>query len=705
MTRYFAQNTPRAGLEHMMMSVPGFQKRGGGMMILSRFCYKPEDVDCRYCLHYRRRSCQVRTCPYIAERLKSGAIEYLDLILEYFGHIPHAGLHKRIQAVEHWSGPDQAVLHTVSVHLRSRFADRVWDDAPPGYLAALYLLASKERLWQPALPALSHDSIDFSRIVSKPHGFAIQDYPIFYSARRLYDLKSPMEAEDLAHPKLVSDLDFHNIIYATMIARYGKAVMDASKLQLIKKYAEQGKFDILLVFMFDRLGRKSDETPFVVEWFTKKGVRVWSVQEGEQRFESHTDRLTNYIRFWQADGESQKTSMRTKTALGQMVEEGRFRGGNAPYGYRLEKSGILNKRKHEVYMLVIDEDEARVVRMMFDLCISSGYGRWRLANFLNDHGIKNRKGQNWHDASVGGILHNPLYKGILRSGETYAGPFEALQIIAPDQFDLAQKLMLERTNERKERRTVPLNTAGQSLLSGNIFCGHCGGRLVLTTNGTTTRLADGTPVHKKRIRYVCYNKTRRRQECTGQTGYTMHILDGIVTEVLHQVFDKMQGASNDMIVGSAVQKQMAMIRSELQRARAENTKANKEYESLKSEVLKAIQGKSALPQDVLTEMLEDTRQKVLSTSERITTLTAELNDGNSKIEEMKAEFNRIVSWSKIFDESPMEVKKMICGYIIKKVSVFRDYRVKIEFNINVEQFLNGIDSIDECATYELPMAQ
>ena len=469
--------------------------------------------------------------------------------------------------------------------------------------------------------------------------------------------------------------------------------------------AEQGKFDILLVFMFDRLGRKSDETPFVVEWFTKKGVRVWSVQEGEQRFESHTDRLTNYIRFWQADGESQKTSMRTKTALGQMVEEGRFRGGNAPYGYRLEKSGILNKRKHEVYMLVIDEDEARVVRMMFDLCISSGYGRWRLANFLNDHGIKNRKGQNWHDASVGGILHNPLYKGILRSGETYAGPFEALQIIAPDQFDLAQKLMLERTNERKERRTVPLNTTGQSLLSGNIFCGHCGGRLVLTTNGTTTRLADGTPVHKKRIRYVCYNKTRRRQECTGQTGYTMHILDGIVTEVLHQVFDKMQGASNDMIVGSAVQKQMAMIRSELQRARAENTKANKEYESLKAEVLKAIQGKSALPQDVLTEMLEDTRQKVLSTSERITTLTAELNDGNSKIEEMKAEFNRIVSWSKIFDESPMEVKKMICGYIIKKVSVFRDYRIKIEFNINVEQFLNGIDSIDECDTYELPMAQ
>lgn len=261
MTRYFAQNTPRAGLEHMMMSVPGFQKRGGGMMILSRFCYKPEDVDCRYCLHYRRRSCQVRTCPYIAERLKSGAIEYLDLILEYFGHIPHAGLHKRIQAVEHWSGPDQAVLHTVSVHLRSRFADRVWDDAPPGYLAALYLLASKERLWQPALPALSHDSIDFSRIVSKPHGFAIQDY------------------------KACAD--------------------DRVKLQRIRKAVEQGEFDILLVFMYDRLGRNLNETPFIAEWFTKKGIHVWSVYEGEIIDGVDAERMLDYIRFWQTD-EAQK---------------------------------------------------------------------------------------------------------------------------------------------------------------------------------------------------------------------------------------------------------------------------------------------------------------------------------------------------------------------------------------------------------------
>ena len=491
----------------------------------------------------------------------------------------------------------------------------------------------------------------------------------------------------------------------TGVSGYKVSADDRDKLQLIKKQAEQGKFDILLVFMFDRLGRKSDETPFVVEWFVKHGVRVWSVNEGEQRFESHTDRLTNYIRYWQADGESQKTSIRTKTALSQMVLEGRFRGGKTPYGYHLEKSGILNKRKHEVNRLVIDDEEAEIVRMMFDLCVSSGYGKFRLAHFLNDHGIRNRKGETWHDATIGAILHNPLYKGILRSGETYSEPFEELQIIKPELFDMAQSLMTERTNENKEYRTLPLNTTGQSLLSGNIFCGHCGGRLTLTTNGKVYRQADGTPLKKKRIRYVCYNRTRHRAECDGQTGYTMHILDDIVVNILHQVFDKMKSATSDMIVGNACQKQLALLQGDLKRARTENTKANTDYESLKAEVLKAVQGKSALPMEVLNEVLEETRQRVLDTSRRVTELTLELENENSKMSEMQAEFDRIASWSEIFDSSDIATKKMICGYIIKKVRVYRDYRLSVEFNINVEQFLNGIDSVEQADCFEQAMAQ
>ena len=71
MTKYFSQDTPLAGLERMMMSVPGFQKRGGGMMVLCRFHYKKEDVDCAYCQSYMRHTCQASVCPYIPERLEA----------------------------------------------------------------------------------------------------------------------------------------------------------------------------------------------------------------------------------------------------------------------------------------------------------------------------------------------------------------------------------------------------------------------------------------------------------------------------------------------------------------------------------------------------------------------------------------------------------------------------------------------------------
>ena len=60
---------------------------------------------------------------------------------------------------------------------------------------------------------------------------------------------------------------------------YKVSADDLVKLQRIRKAAEQGEFDILLVFMYDRLGRNLNETPFIAEWFTKKGIHVWSVYE------------------------------------------------------------------------------------------------------------------------------------------------------------------------------------------------------------------------------------------------------------------------------------------------------------------------------------------------------------------------------------------------------------------------------------------
>ena len=86
------------------------------------------------------------------------------------------------------------------------------------------------------------------------------------------------------------------------ISGYNKKLEDRDVLQEIKTDALKEEFDILLVFMFDRLGRREDETPFIVEWFVKQGIEVWSTQEGQQRFDSRADKLINYIRYWQSGG-------------------------------------------------------------------------------------------------------------------------------------------------------------------------------------------------------------------------------------------------------------------------------------------------------------------------------------------------------------------------------------------------------------------
>ena len=63
------------------------------------------------------------------------------------------------------------------------------------------------------------------------------------------------------------------------VSGFKVSAKDRDAIQDIQKEATLGTFDILLVFMFDRLGRKDDETPFVVEWLHSNGIEVWSAEE------------------------------------------------------------------------------------------------------------------------------------------------------------------------------------------------------------------------------------------------------------------------------------------------------------------------------------------------------------------------------------------------------------------------------------------
>ena len=79
-----------------------------------------------------------------------------------------------------------------------------------------------------------------------------------------------------------------NIVYELQeegVSGHKVRAENRDKIQRVKELAKQKKFDIFLVFLFDRIGRIADETPFVVEWLINNGIHVWSTQEGEQKIE------------------------------------------------------------------------------------------------------------------------------------------------------------------------------------------------------------------------------------------------------------------------------------------------------------------------------------------------------------------------------------------------------------------------------------
>lgn len=458
------------------------------------------------------------------------------------------------------------------------------------------------------------------------------------------------------------------------------------KIQKVKELAKQKKFDILLVFMFDRIGRIADETPFVVEWLINAGIRVWSTQEGEQKIESHTDRLTNYIRYWQADGESQKTSIRTATRLAQITEEGHYSGRGCPYGYRLVKKGRVNKKGIPLNDLEIDEEEAGVVRLIFHKYVNEGYGPQRIANYLREIGCKNRKGKNWHPSTIRGILRNPIYIGILRCGEARSQVIPELVIVESSIFERAQNISEQRSGLHEETRNIPLNTRGRSLLAGNIFCGHCGARLSITTNGKGRPRADGTD--SIRMRYVCQTKTRTHGDCDGQTGYTVHLVDDPIDQLIQQLLRRLGGFSASEAVEQAYQQHISEKRAIVQRAQREAAKTEKDLQNLQREILKALNGESSIDLSILNDMAKGLKAKQ---EEQIAALNAAQDEESEEyniVQQMQGTYNQFVEWADVYESATMETKKMIAAQLIKRVEVYEGYKFKVELALTAKQFLD-----------------
>lgn len=475
------------------------------------------------------------------------------------------------------------------------------------------------------------------------------------------------------------------------VSGYKVSAENRDAIQELKDAAMKDEFDILLVFMFDRIGRIDDETPFVVEWFAKHGIEVWSVQEGQQRFDNHVDKLMNYLRYWQASGESQKTSMRIKNSMGQMEIAGLYTGGAVKFGYHLVDSGLVNKKGQPIKKYEIDEAEAEVLRMIDDMTVHKGYGSWRMADYLNKHGYTTHTGGKFTSMKISRILRDPYYCGFLEDGKT-SEALQKLKIRSTDTYEQILCILEQRNHKNEEKRHIALRTKGKAMLSGNIFCAHCGGRLTTIRYRDHYTRADGSEYSVDQIKYSCYHKSRKLCKCDGQTTYQADRVDEVICQIIRQIFSCMQGAPEEEKLQMLFKKQMAGNRATQKKLSLELEKNKEQLSKLQLEIGKTLTGDSIYSPEDLSQAIQTLKSRIAEAEKQLQALQEEEAEKKRGIDLITPAYNQFKSWADEFDTATIEQKKMIACQLFKRIEVGRDYKITVELNMTYQQFCSEWDN-------------
>lgn len=458
----------------------------------------------------------------------------------------------------------------------------------------------------------------------------------------------------------------------------------------IRAMAERKEFDVLLVFMFDRLGRREDETPFLVQWFIEHGIEVWSTREGQQRLENRVDKLMNFIRFWQAGGESEKTSIRVKAAHMQMTEDGIWRGGRCPYGYRLVRKGRLGKKKRELWDLEIDPITGPQVQKVFEMACKEGIGNTRIANYMNEHYPNPNK--IWTKTAVLTMLRNPIYTGRMHMNDILSEPIEELRLISDDDFQFTQIAIKSRIQSRYAWRHQTDNSHipegrtktsvfGASLLAGILWCSHCHHKLV------GSYCCKQLPTHAYyRPIYRCYNGSIDAKQCDGQTVYSARKIEKAVLEIVRDYFRSFQSSVDTVWKEQARRQLRTKTQAQVREYERNLEKLQKQQKALQQEVLKSLTRESSYDSATLQTLLADVKEQMEEAENALLQCEHDKVNEEAKLQYLATQYRNIRDWAEVFDQASTDEKKMILSRIIERIEVDRNYHLTIHFFVTTEDF-------------------
>lgn len=289
--------------------------------------------------------------------------------------------------------------------------------------------------------------------------------------------------------------------------------------QEMMKYVEDYSVSTLIVKDLSRLGREYSYMGRLQDFiFPAYDVRFIAINDdvdsarGENDFAVFKNVFNDYY--------AKDTSKKIRAVVKMRGEAGEHLASNPPYGYIKDPQ---DKKKW-----IVDEEAAKVVRHIFDLCIE-GKGPMQIAKALTRERVltvtaynAKQKGLSmpdnlyqWSSKSIVGILERPEYLGCTVNFKTYTkslkfkkrmeNPKENRRVFEGTQPPIIERGQWERVQELRKNKRRPTKTGKTGMFSGLVRCADCGAKLYFCTCNT---YKDDTQDH-----FVCSNYKSNTGSC------------------------------------------------------------------------------------------------------------------------------------------------------------------------------------------------
>ncbi len=493
---------------------------------------------------------------------------------------------------------------------------------------------------------------------------------------------------------------------------YKNTAAQREVLQEILEDAQNKEFDILVPYKDDRVGRLMWDTPLYIMSLKGLGVDVYTVKDGCISPESDDimGQMMLTFRYANAQKSSADTGMRVKDTAQKLIEQGKFMGGKAPFGYILEYSGEVSKHGRALKHLVIVPEQAELVQHIYSLSLNKEFGSTKIAKELNKDPRYQSLAPNgiWKSGTITSILTNPIYAGYTayKRRERIQGKYRRLnaeewtiakeadtniQIIEPDFWNQVQEKRKRRSDkyikklENKDITVIRKNDGILALIDV-IYCGYCGGKL---TNGSKYNYWTMKDTGERRASKIAVYKCQNASQGVPHHKiyqFRADVIEPVIFQAIANYIGKLQ-ENEDVFdeIEKNQNKEKTILKRELKKEQDEVDKIKKDLHIMESKIPEAMTGTYPLSLEELVQLIKKRRADLEKQEKVVQEKELALQNTMVSVQDWEELKQKIPTWQEVFLNADTSTKRVLVNRLIKRIDVKKD-EITVHFKINLDEF-------------------